>query len=118
MSDKAMLRQLRNGLALEPPGEETPAMKSRKATESLGIDEIKALHERLRDREQHLTEEGFKWLQTEFAKQRFFSDPIFDLPGASDESRESLSNPGVKYNILVLRLRNCRTNEMRLRVLA
>jgi hypothetical protein len=76
-------------------------------------------YERLRLQEEQLSEDAFKWLQTQFANQRFFGYPIFDPPHlVSDECHESLSDPGVKYNFLLLLLRNCRTSEDRLFILA
>jgi len=98
-----------------------PGMKATKAIENPGLDEIslKLLYERLRLQEEQLSEDAFKWLQTQFANQRFFGYPLFDPPGAvSDESRELLLDPGVKYNFLLILLRNCRTSEVRLLILA
>jgi len=54
----------------------------------------------------------------EFTNHRYFSYPLFDPPGANDESRKLLSDPGVKYDFLLQRLRNCRSREVRLRMLA
>jgi hypothetical protein len=96
-------------------------MKATKTIDNAGIDEIfpKELCRRLRDQEEQLSEDVFKWLQTQFTNQRFFSYPLFDPPhDLSDESRESLSDPGVKYNFLLLLLRNRRTREERLFILA
>lgn len=98
-----------------------PEMKATKAIDNHGLEEISlnVLYERLRLREEQLSEDAFKWLQTQFANQRFFSYPIFDPPQlVSDECHESLSDPGVKYNFLLLLLRNCRTSEDRLFILA
>jgi hypothetical protein len=96
-------------------------MKATKAIDNPGLEEISldVLYERLRLQEEQLSEDGFKWLQAQFANQRFFSYRLFDPPGdVSDESRELLSDPGVKYNFLLLLLRNCRTSEERLFILA
>ena len=96
-------------------------MKATKAIDNPGVDEIspKELCRRLRGQEEQLSEDAFKWLQAQFANQRFFSYPLFDpSPDVSDESRESLSDTGVKYNFLLLWLRNCRTSEERLFILA
>jgi hypothetical protein len=98
-----------------------PGMKATKAIDSPGLEEISlnVLYERLRLQEEQLSEDAFNWLQTQFANQRFFSYPMFDPPHlVSDECRESLSDPGVKYNFLLLLLRTCRTSEDRLFVLA
>jgi hypothetical protein len=96
-------------------------MNPTKALDSPSANEIspRELYRRLRHHEEQLSDAAFKSLQTEFANQRFFSYPLFDPPGElSDESRESLSDPGVKYNFLLLLLRNCRTNEDRLLIIA
>jgi hypothetical protein len=98
-----------------------PGMKATEATDNPGLEEISlnVLYERLRLHEEQLSEDGFKWLQTQFANQRFFSCPMFDPQHlVSDECRESLSDPGVKYNFLLLLLRACRTREERLFILA
>jgi hypothetical protein len=92
-----------------------------KAIDNPGVGEIspRELHNRLLHQEEQLSEDAFKWLQTQFANQRFFCYPIFDPPHlVSDECRESLSDPGVKYNFLLLLLRTCRTSEDRLFILA
>jgi len=78
----------------------------------------KELHMRLLRREQQLSENAFKWLHKEFTNHRYFSYPLFDPPGANDESRKLLSDPGVRYDFLLQRLRNCRSREVRLRMLA
>jgi hypothetical protein len=96
-------------------------MKATKAIDNPGVNEIspKELFKRLRDQEEHLPEDGFKWLQTQFANERFFSYPLFDPPQyISDELRESLPDSGVKYNLLLILLRNCRTSEKLLLILA
>jgi len=93
-----------------------PGMKATEAIDNSGVDKIspKELWTRLRQQEKQLSEEAFKRLQTQFANQRFFSYPLFDPPwDVSDESRESLSDPGVKYNFLLLLLGNCPTSETR-----
>jgi hypothetical protein len=98
-----------------------PVTKDTKAVDNPGVDEISAkeLCGRLRHQEEQLSEGAFKWLQTQFANQRFFSYPLFDPPGdVSDEARELLSDTGVKYNFLLLLLRNSRTREERLFILA
>jgi hypothetical protein len=98
-----------------------PGMKATTAIDNPGLEEISlnVLYERLRLQEVQLSEDAFKWLQVQFANQRFFSYPIFDPPhDFSDKSRESLSDPGVKYNFLLLLLRTCRTREDRLFMLA
>jgi hypothetical protein len=110
------------------PGHETlagknatePVTKDTKAVD-LGVDEIlpEDLFRRLRHQEEQLSEEAFRWLQTQFANQRFFTYPLFDPPGdVSDEARESLSDPGVKYNFLLLLLRNSPSSKERLFILA
>lgn len=96
-------------------------MKGTKAIDNPGVDKIppKELFKRLRDQEEHLSEDGFELLQTQFANERFFSYPLFDPPQyISDELRESLSDSGVKYNLLLILLRNCRTSEKLLLILA
>ena len=98
-----------------------PGMKATKAIDNPGLEEISlnVLYERLRLQEEQLSEDVFKWLQAQFANQRFFSYALFDPPGdVNDESRELLSDPGVKYNFLLLLLRSCRTSEERLFILA
>jgi hypothetical protein len=98
-----------------------PGMKATKAIDKPGLEEISldVLFERLRLQEEQLSEDGFKWLQTQFANQRFFGYPLFEPPGdVSEESRVLLSDPGVKYNFLLLLLRNCETSEDRLFILA
>ena len=98
-----------------------PGTKATKAIENPGLEEISlnVLYERLRLQEEQLSEDAFKCLQAQFANQRFFSYLLFDPPGdVSDESRELLLDPGVKYNFLLLLLRNCRTSEERLFILA
>jgi hypothetical protein len=102
-------------------GKNNSSRNATKAIDNPGVDEIssKELFRRLRHQEEQLSEDAFKWLQTQFANQRFFSHPLFDPPcDVSDESRESLSDPGVKYDFLLLLLRNCRTREERLFILA
>jgi hypothetical protein len=97
-----------------------PGLKATKAIDNPGLEKISldVLYERLRLQEEQLSEDAFTWLQTQFANQRF-SYPIFDPPHlVSDECHESLSDPGVKYNFLLLLLRNCRTSEVRLLILA
>jgi hypothetical protein len=92
-----------------------------KAIDNSGEDEIspEELWSRLRQKEEQMSEDAFKWLQAQFANQQFFSYPMFDPPGdVSDESRELLSDPGVKYSFLLLLLGNCRTSEDRLFTLA
>jgi len=98
-----------------------PGMKATKAIDNPGVGEISPseLWRGLRHKEEQMSEDAFKRWQTLFANQRFFSYPLFEPPhDASDESRESLLDPGVKYNFLLLLLRNCRTGEDRLFILA
>jgi len=102
-------------------GKNNSRRNATKAIDNPGVDEIspKELCRRLRGQEEQLSEDAFKWLQAQFANQRFFSYPLFDPPhDVSDESCESLSDPGVKYKFLLLLLRNCRTREDRLLILA
>lgn len=92
-----------------------------KVVDNPGVQEIspKELYRRLRDQEEKLSKGAFKWLQTQFAIQRFFSYPLWEAPhDVSDESRELLSDPGVKYGFLLLLLRNCHTREKRQFILA
>ena len=58
-------------------------MKATEAIDNHRVDEIspKELYRRLRHQEEQLSEDAFKWLQTLFANQRFFSYPLFDPPG-------------------------------------
>jgi hypothetical protein len=95
-------------------------MDPTKAIGSPSANEVspRELHKRLHHQEEKLSEAAFKGLERELANQRFFSYPLFDPPGASFESRELLSDPGVKYNFLLLLLRNCSSNEDRLFILA
>jgi hypothetical protein len=98
-----------------------PGMKATKAIDNPGVGEIspRELWRGLRHKEEQMSEDAFKRWQTLFANQRFFSYPLFEPPhDVSDESRESLLDPGVKYNFLLLLLRNCRTGEERLFILA
>ena len=67
-----------------------------KAIDNSGVGEVspKEFCRRLRRHEEQLSEHAFKWLQTQFANQRFFSYPLFEPPHpVSDESRELLSDP-------------------------
>jgi hypothetical protein len=95
-------------------------MKAKKAIDNPRLNEIspKELWTRLRHQEEQLSEDAFRRLQTRFANQRFFSYPLFDPPGASFESRELLSDPGVKYSFLLRLLGNCQTSEKQLFILA
>ena len=96
-------------------------MKATKVIDNPGVTEIspKEHHRRLRDQEEQLSENAFRWLRTQFANQRFFSYSLFDPPfEVSDESRKALSDPAVKYNFLLQLLRNCRTSEQWLFVIA
>jgi len=96
-------------------------MKATKVIDNPGVTEIspKELYRRLRHQEEQLSEDAFRWLQIQFANQRFFSYPLFDPPcDVSDECRKALSDPAVKYNFLLHLLRNCRTSEQRLFVIA
>jgi hypothetical protein len=96
-------------------------MKSTKAIDNPGINEISPpeLFKRLRDQEDQLSKDAFKRLQTLFANERFLSYPLFDPPhDLSDEFRESLSDPGVRYNFLLVLLKQWRTRENRLFILA
>jgi hypothetical protein len=95
-------------------------MDPTKAIGSPSANEVspRELHKRLQYQEEQMSEAAFKGLERKFANQRFFSYPLFDPPGASFESRELLSDPGVKYNFLLLLLRNCSSNEDRLFILA
>ena len=96
-------------------------MKAAKVIDNPGVTEIspEELYRRLRHQEEQLSERAFRWLQTQFANQRFFSYSLFDPPcDVSDECREALSDPAVKYNFLLLLLRNCRTSEQQLFVIA
>jgi hypothetical protein len=98
-----------------------PGMKATKAIDNPGVGEISPseLWRGLRHKEEQMSEDAFKRWQTLFANQRFFSYALFGPPHyVSDESRESVSDPGVKYNFLLLLLRNCRTSEERLFLLA
>ena len=98
-----------------------PGMKATKAIDDPGVGEISPseLWSALRHKEEQMSEDAFKRWQTLFANQRFFSYPLFEPPhDVSDESRESLLDPGVKYNFLLLLLRNCRTGEDGLFILA
>jgi hypothetical protein len=102
-------------------GKRTSRSNATKAIDNPGVDEIspRELFKRLRDQENQVSEDAFKRLQTLFANQRFFSYPLFDPPhDRSDECRESLSDPGVKYSFLLLLLRNCRTSNRRRVILA
>jgi hypothetical protein len=114
-----------NALGSSGPKTATDRNNSRRnastTIDNSGVDEIssKELCRRLRHQEEQLSEHAFKWLQTQFANQRFFSYPLFDPPHpVNDECRESLSDPGVKYNFLLILLRNGRTREQRLFILA
>ena len=92
-----------------------------KAIDNSGVGEVspKEFCRRLRRHEEQLSEHAFKWLQTQFANQRFFSYPLFEPSHpVSDESRELLSDPSVKYHFILLLLRNCRTSGDRLFILA
>ena len=75
-----------------------PGTRTTKAIDNpVGEISPKELWRRLRDQEGQLSEGAFKWLQTQFANHRFFSCPLFDPPrDVSDESRESLLDPGAK----------------------
>jgi hypothetical protein len=92
-----------------------PGMKATKAIDNLGVDKIflKELHERLRHKEKQLSKDAFKRLQTLFANQRFFCYPLFDR-----SCDESLSDPGHKYNSLLVLLRDYPIREVRLLILA
>ena len=113
--------------ARDSSGPKTATRKSnsrRNATKAIDNPHVnnispRELFERGRDREKQLSTDAFKRLQNLFANQHFFSYPLFDPPhGVSDECRESLSDPGVRYNLLLLLLRNSRTSERRLVILA
>lgn len=95
-------------------------MDPTKAISSPSANEVspRELHKLLQHQEEQMSEAAFKGLERKFANQRFFSYPLSDAPGASFESRELLSDPGVKYNFLLLLLRNCSSNEDRRFILA
>ncbi|MGA8151721.1 MAG: hypothetical protein WB952_12275 [Terriglobales bacterium] len=79
----------------------------------------KEFYKRLQHQEERMSKSAFKLLEREFANQRFFAYPLFDPPHhVSDESRQLLSDPGVKYQFLLELLRNCPTSETRLLILA
>jgi hypothetical protein len=77
------------------------------------------LHSRIMRVEKQLSENAFKWLQKQFANERFFRYPLFDSPHhLSDEARKLLSDAGIKYKFLLQLLRNCQTRGQRLLIIA
>jgi hypothetical protein len=102
-------------------GKRNSRSNATKTIDNPGVDEISPpeLFKRLRDQEDHLSKDAFERLQTLFANERFLSYPLFDPPDdLSDEFREPFSDPGVRYNFLLVLLKRWRTRENRLFILA
>lgn len=77
------------------------------------------LFEELQRQEQQLSEAGFNRVSTEAAKFRFFNlYPFTPERARTEEARGWLGNDAHKYQLLMILLRKCRTNDARMFVLA
>ena len=70
------------------------------------------LHSRIMRLEEQMSEDAFKLVEELFANERFFRYPLFDPP--SDEARKLLSDAGLRYQVLLQRLRNCQKTRRQL----
>ncbi len=97
----------------------TAKVKTAKAIDNFNEISPSELYKQIKNQEEHLSKAGFKWLETQFANQRFFTRPLFNPLGSlSDDPSELLSYAGVKYNHLLQLLRQYQTREDRLFIIA